>query len=89
MHHGQHGEGITERFVNHVPEVEDLLRAREEEQALGQRGFFSRGVNRLLEFAIAAWGRIRQSVVSDSPKLKRMRRRRATRNMRTTSRIIM
>src|SRR5579864_6761853 len=49
---GQDREGITERAVNDVPEVEDLLRARQEQDALGERGLLPSGLNRVLEFDV-------------------------------------
>src|SRR5579864_962489 len=52
MHQGEHGESIAKRLVNHMPGVENLLRARQEEKALGKGGFFSSGMDRLLEFAM-------------------------------------
>src|SRR5215472_4571552 len=35
---GQNGEGITERPMDHVPKLEDALRAAEERDAFGQLG---------------------------------------------------
>src|SRR5579864_5867392 len=52
MHQGKHGEGIAERFMNHMPGMENILRAGQEEKALGKGGFFSSGMDRLLEFAM-------------------------------------
>ena len=45
-------KSITKRLVDHMPEVEDLLRAREKEQPLGKRSLFGGSMNGLLEFAI-------------------------------------
>src|SRR5437899_12787161 len=52
MHQGEHGESIAERFMNHVPGMENLLRAGQEEKTLGKGGFFSSGVDRLFEVAM-------------------------------------
>src|SRR3954467_14750555 len=52
MYQGKHGEGIAERLVHDVPEMEDFLRARKEEQALGKSGFLGGRVNRLFELAL-------------------------------------
>jgi len=37
VQNGENGEGITKRPVDDVPEVENLLRALEEEYAFGER----------------------------------------------------
>src|SRR5437660_4923978 len=52
MHQGEHGESIAERFMNHVPGMENLLRAGQEEKTLGKGGFFSSGMDRLVEYAM-------------------------------------
>src|ERR1035441_2690948 len=45
---------VAERFVHHVPEVEDLLGAREKENAFGKRGFFARDGDGTFHFAVAS-----------------------------------
>ncbi len=57
VHQRQHGEGVAERLVHDVPEMEHFLRTRKEEYSLGERGFFGGGANRFFQFAIAAWVR--------------------------------
>src|SRR4029077_4822172 len=52
MYQGEHGESVTERFMNHMPGMENLLRAGQEEKALGKGGFFRSGMDRLFEFAM-------------------------------------
>jgi hypothetical protein len=52
MNQRQHREGIAERFVHDVPEVEHLLGTRQEKHSLGKRGFGRCGVNGFLQFAI-------------------------------------
>src|SRR5258708_4651311 len=50
---GEEGKGITERAVNDVPQSEDLLGAGQEENALGQGGLSSGGLNGHFEFGFA------------------------------------
>ena len=57
MNQRQHRECVAERFVHHVPKVEHLLRAGQEQDPLGRRrllprrgnGHFQVGVARLSE----------------------------------------
>src|ERR1700720_4277366 len=53
MENGEDGEGITKWPVHDVPELKDLLCAREEGDALGERGLFLRHANGTLEFLVA------------------------------------
>ncbi len=49
----KYGKGITKRPTDDVPELKHPLRAREEEDALGQGGLFLRDANGTLKLLVA------------------------------------
>ena len=52
VQNGQNGEGITKRPVDDVPEVENLLRALEEEYAFGERRLSLSNLDGTLQFPV-------------------------------------
>src|SRR5271165_1477700 len=52
MNHGQHREGVAERFVYDVPHVKNLLRTREKQDPLQQGRFFRGSLDRPFELTM-------------------------------------
>jgi len=53
MQNGKYGKGITKRAMDNMPEIKNLLRPREEQDALGQRRLPPRNANGALQLGIA------------------------------------